>query len=57
MTDHEGRDTFLAGELREERVDGCGAELVELARGLVGDQEPRPVGKCRAERDALLLAT
>ena len=56
VADDERSDAFLARELGEERVDGCGAELVELARRLVGDQEPRPVGERRAERDALLLA-
>ena len=56
VADDERRHAFLAGELGEERVDGCGAELVELAGRLVGDQEPRPVRERRAERDALLLA-
>ena len=56
MTDDEGGDAFLARELGEQRVDGRGAELVELAGGLVGDQEPGPVRERGAERDALLLA-
>ena len=56
MADDERRDALLARELGEERVDGCGAELVELAGGLVGDQEPGPVGERGAERDPLLLS-
>ena len=56
VADDEGRHALLARELREERVDGRGAELVELAGRLVGDQEPGPVREGRAERDPLLLA-
>ncbi len=57
VTDDERRDTLLPGELCEERVDGCGAHLVELAGGLVRNQQARPVRQRGAEGDPLLLAT
>ncbi len=56
MADDHGRATQLADELREHPVDLVGGRGVELAGRLVGEKQPWPVGDCRAERDALLLA-
>ena len=47
---------MLADELAEHVVDLVGGGGVELAGRLVGEEDPRPVGERRAERDALLLA-
>src|SRR5262249_36006457 len=53
----ERRRVPLPDELRDQLVDGGGVRRVELAAGLVGEQEPRPVYECRADRSPLLLAT
>ena len=45
------------GEVGHELEDDVCRAAVELSGGLVREQEPRPVRECRADRDALLLAT
>ena len=45
-----------ADELAEQPVDDAGVLGVELARGLVGEQQARPVCDSGADRDPLLLA-
>ncbi len=53
--DHDG--AALGGrQLRDRLVDEAGTRLVELARRLVREQQPRPVRERGAERDPLLLA-
>jgi len=47
----------LAGELADELVDAAGARGVELPGGLVGEQDPRPVGERGTDRDPLLFAS
>ena len=44
-------------ELGDQLVDGGRIRRVELAAGLVGEQEPRSVDECRTDRDSLLLAS
>ncbi len=56
VADDDGRRALLTRELRQQAVDDHRARGVELAGGLVGDQEPRPVGEGSAQRDALLFA-
>ena len=56
VADDHRRAAVLAHELGEHVVDLVGGRGVELAGGLVGEEEPRPVGERGAERDALLLA-
>jgi len=46
----------LGRELEHQLDDGRGRLGIELSRGLVGEQEPRPLRQCRADGDALLLA-
>ena len=53
--DHRGRP-LLGDELVEDRVHTCGRGSVELAGGLVGDEQPRAVRERGAQRDPLLLA-
>ena len=50
------RGTLLGYELGQEREHLAGGVRVEVARGLVGDEELRAIGQRGAERDALLLS-
>ena len=52
--DHGGAQV-LVGRL-DQVDDGRGGCLVELAGGLVGEQQPRPVGQGDRDGEALLLA-
>ena len=56
MAHDDGRGALLGDELGEEREHLAGRVRVEVARRLVGDQEPRAIGERGAERDALLLS-
>ncbi len=55
MADNYRRAAVLAGQLADELVDEACAAGVELPRGLVGEEELRPVRERRADRDPLLL--
>ena len=57
VADEEGRRSLLADEFRDERENAARRLGVELAGGLVGDEEPRPMSERRAHRDSLLLPT
>ena len=56
VADHQGGRALLVHQLADQGVHERGRCLVELARRLVGEQQPRPVRERRAQRDALLLA-
>ena len=56
VADDDGRRALLAGELGDQAVDGVGVVRVQLAGGLVGEQQVGPVRERGAERDPLLLA-
>ena len=56
VADDDGRRALLAGELGDQAVDGVGVLGVQLAGGLVCEQQVRPVRERGAERDPLLLA-
>ena len=56
VRDDHRRRTRVAREVADRVVDALRVHGVELARRLVGDEEPRPVRQRRAERDALLLS-
>ena len=56
VADDERRRPLLARELADQPVDDLRILGIELARRLVGQQQPRTVGEGRAQCDALLLA-
>ena len=56
VRDDDGGAVLLAHEVGEQRVGEHRVLAVELARRLVGEQQPRPVRERGADGDALLLA-
>ena len=56
VADEDGGAALVARELADQVVEQRGALGVELARRLVGEEEPRPVRERGADGDALLLA-
>ena len=56
VADHERRRTLLVHELADQGVDERRGGRIQLARGLVGEQQPRAMRERRAQRDPLLLA-
>ena len=56
MADDEGRRAGRVNELPEQLVDDGRVGCIELAGGLVGEQEARPVRDRSTDRYALLLA-
>jgi hypothetical protein len=56
VADDHDRTALPRRELADRLVDEARVPLVQLSGRLVGEEEPRPVGKRCAESDALLLA-
>ena len=52
----QGGAAFLADQAEEFGEDDVGGGLVEIAGGLVGEDQSRAVGERAGDRDALLLA-
>jgi hypothetical protein len=56
MGDEDDRGSRGAGEAAEELDDRQARLAVEVAGGLVGEDDRRPVGQCPGDSDPLLLA-